>query len=75
MVNLIDDELYIKLVNQLIKETNESIRGTAIECLINLKTSKNCTKHYDFLFNCLSTLSTDDNWRIKYIIGDKLNEV
>ena len=75
LVNVIDEELYLKLLNQLLKETNDNIRGTIIEGLIALKLSKQLSKHYEFIFNILQTLSSDENWRIKYILADKINEV
>jgi hypothetical protein len=73
--NNLDDDIYIEIVSNLIKEKNEFSRIPIFDCIVALSSHKSLSKLQDFIFSVVTNLSNDECWRVRYTIAERLHEV
>lgn len=72
---LIDDELFVYLVTNLQKDSNDSVRIPIMDALVALKSHPQVQKYTDFIIGSLVKLSTDESWRVRLTVADKIHEI
>jgi serine/threonine-protein phosphatase 2A regulatory subunit A len=62
------------LITILIRDSNDSVRIPLMDALVCLIDKPNSTKTHDFIMNSLNKLYTDESWRVRLTVGDKIHE-
>ena len=75
MSNQIDDETFYKLIDTLIKDSNDTVRVPIMDSIVSLKSHPNLNKMQDYIITVINKLSTDESWRVRLTVADKLHEI
>jgi serine/threonine-protein phosphatase 2A regulatory subunit A len=63
------------LLQNLQKDTNDSIRIYIMDGIISLKLNSDVERSYTFISSAISALSKDESWRVRYSVADKIHEL
>lgn len=66
-------ENYQMFINAFIVDDNDAIRIQIMESIVSLQSIKNLNSYMPYLNQILKKLSTDDSWRVRLTIVDKLS--
>jgi hypothetical protein len=71
----IEEDLFVEIVSNILKEKNEFSRLPIMDCLVSLYNHKSVAKLQDFVLNTINNLSNDEGWRVRYTVAEKIHEV
>ncbi len=73
----IDEEIYLGIIETLIKDTNDTVRLPLMDAVVALKTHSalSKTQMQKFIENTITKLSTDESWRVRLTVADKIHEI
>ena len=71
---LIEEEVLKNLINILIRDSNDTVRLPIMDALVALKNHSNAAKLQDYIVNIMNKLHTDESWRVRLTVADKLHE-
>lgn len=75
LAGVIDEELFTKLVTIFSKDQNEYVRIPLMEAVVALKVSPNLVRLSDFICAIFLKLGSDESWRVRLTVADKICEL
>ncbi len=73
--NVIDDDLFVDLLTTLLTDQNDTVRIHLFDALVSLKSHNKLENFSDFISNVLQKLSSDESWRVRLTVADKLHQM
>jgi len=71
----LDKEIFCSIFISFLKDSNDSIKIPLIDAIISLKFHRQIETFPEFIIDSILSLSTDESWRVRFTIADKLHEV
>jgi serine/threonine-protein phosphatase 2A regulatory subunit A len=73
----IDEEIYLGVIDMLIKDSNDTVRLPLMDAVVALKTHPSLSKvaMQKFIETTITRLALDESWRVRLTVADKIHEV
>jgi len=71
----LEDDFIVELITNVMEGKNEFAKIPIFDVIVALQDHKSLSKLQEFIYTLISNLSTDECWRVRYIVADKIHEV
>jgi len=74
-ITSLDEDFVNEILTNLIKEKNEFSRIPIFDSIVALQSHKSLSKLQDFICTVITNLSSDECWRVRYTVAEKIHEI